>query len=186
MRTFIAVDLDPGIKASLSDLLRRLRWHGPKGISWTREAGMHITLKFLGEIDEGMAVRAAAVLESAAGAVPAFPLIVRGTGTFPGLPRTPRVLWAGTDEPAAFGDLFARLEAGLAGLGFERESRPFHPHLTLGRVKNSSGIRDAIEELERAGDAAFGTMTVSRVTLFKSTLMPDGAVYSALKEAPLR
>jgi 2'-5' RNA ligase len=185
MRTFIAVDLDPDIKASLSDLLRRLRWRGPKGISWVREAGMHITLKFLGEIDESRSGQVADVLKSAAQAVPAFPLAIRGTGTFPGAPRTPRVFWAGTDEPAAFGDLYARIEAGLAGLGFERESRPFHPHLTLGRVKNPSGIKDAIAELERANDAEFGSMTVRKLTLFQSTLKPDGAVYSVLEEAPL-
>ncbi len=185
MRAFIAADMDPSIKASLTDLLRKLRWHGPKGISWVREPGLHITLKFLGDVDEILTGRIAAVLESAARAVPAFPVVIRGTGTFPGAPRAPRVLWAGTDEPAAFSELFARLEAGLAGLGFEPESRPFHPHLTLGRVKNPTGIHDAIVELERAKDAEFGSMTVGAITLFQSILKPDGAVYSVLGEARL-
>jgi|WetSurMetagenome_2_1015567.scaffolds.fasta_scaffold190482_2 RNA 2',3'-cyclic 3'-phosphodiesterase len=185
MRTFIAVDLDPAIKARLSDLLRRLRWRGPKGVTWTRETALHVTLKFLGEIDEARLADVVAVLRSAARSVPAFPLSVRGTGEFPGPPRPPRVFWAGTDEPAAFAGLFSGLEAGLAGLGFERETRPFHPHVTLGRVKNPSGIRDAAVELERVRGEEFGRMTVVKVTLFRSTLRPDGAVYSVLEEAPL-
>jgi len=185
MRTFIAVDLDPAVKTALAGLLRKLRWRGPKGITWVREAGLHITLKFLGEIDEAMAGRVGTALESAAAAVPAFRLAVRGTGAFPGAPRAPRVLWAGTDEPAPFADLFSRLETGLEALGFARETRPFHPHLTLGRVKSPSGVRDVLGELERWRDVEFGAMTVSGVTLFKSALRPDGAVYSPLTEARL-
>ena len=144
MRTFIALDLDSEIKARLSDLLRRLRWRGPKGVSWARESGLHITFKFLGEIDEARAARVAETMQAAAAAVPDFALRVRGTGAFPPPPRPQRVLWVGTNEQAAVLDLQARLEVGLEGLGFDRESRPFHPHLTLGRVKSGSGPREAI------------------------------------------
>ena len=185
MRTFIAVDLDAAIKARLSDLLRKLRWHGPKGITWAREAALHITLKFLGEIDEARRTSVAGILRDAARAVPVFPLIVRGTGEFPGPPRPARVLWAGTDEPPAFADLFGRLETGLAGLGFERESRPFHPHVTLGRVKSPLEAREAAAELARVRDEEFGRMAVAKVTLFQGTLKPDGAVYSVLEEGLL-
>ncbi len=185
MRTFIALDLDSEIKARLSDLLRRLRWRGPKGVSWARESGLHITFKFLGEIDEARAARVAETMQAAAAAVPVFALRVRGTGAFPPPPRPPRVLWVGTDEPAAVLDLQARLEAGLEGLGFDRESRPFHPHLTLGRVKSGSAPREAMAELERVKDAEFGEMPVRKITLFRSTLRPDGAVYSVLAEGAL-
>jgi 2'-5' RNA ligase len=185
MRTFIAFDLDPEIKTRLSDLLRRLRWRGPKGVSWARESGLHITLKFLGEIDEAQAARVEEVMKAAAAAVPAFALRVRGTGAFPPPPRSPRVLWVGTDEPAAVLDLQVRLEAGLESLGFDRESRPFHPHLTLGRVKSTSGLRDAAAELERVKEAEFGEMTVRKITLYQSTLRPDGALYSVLAEGSL-
>ena len=185
MRTFIALDLDPEIKTRLSDLLRRLRWRGPKGVSWARESGLHITLKFLGEIDEDRAARAEEAMKAAAGAVPAFSLRVRGTGAFPPPPRPPRVLWVGTDEPAAVLDLQARLEAGLESLGFERESRAFHPHLTLGRVKNAAGLREAAAEIERVRETEFGEMTVTKIALYQSTLRPDGAVYSVLAEGAL-
>jgi 2'-5' RNA ligase len=185
MRTFIALDLDPDIKTRLSDLLRRLRWRGPKGVSWARELGLHITLKFLGEIDKDRAARVEEAIRTAAGAIPAFPLRVRGTGAFPPPPRPPRVLWVGTDEPAAILDLQGRLEAGLEALGFDRETRPFHPHLTLGRVKSATGLRDAAAELERVKEAEFGEMTVRKITLYQSTLRPDGAVYSVLAEGAL-
>jgi RNA 2',3'-cyclic 3'-phosphodiesterase len=185
MRTFIALDLDPEIKTRLSDLLRRLRWRGPTGVSWARESGLHITLKFLGEIDEARAARVEAAMKNAAAAVPAFRLRVRGTGSFPPPPRPPRVLWVGTDEPAAVLDLQARLEAGLESLGFDRESRPFHPHLTLGRVKSAPIRSDAAAELERVKEAEFGEMTVRQIALFRSTLRPDGAVYSVLAEGAL-
>ncbi len=185
MRTFIALDLDPEIKVRLSDLLRRLRWRGPKGISWARESGLHITLKFLGEIDEARAARVEETLKAAAAAVPAFALRVRGTGAFPPPPRPPRVFWVGTDEPAEVLDLQTRLEAGLESLGFDRESRPFHPHLTLGRVKSASGLSEATAELERVKEAEFGEMTVRKITLYQSTLRPDGAVYSVLTEGAL-
>jgi 2'-5' RNA ligase len=185
MRTFIAFDLDPEIKLRLSDLLRRLRWRGPKGVSWARESGLHITLKFLGEIDEAWVVRVEKAMTAAAAAVPAFALHVRGTGAFPPPPRPPRVLWVGTDEPSAVIDLQAKLEAGLESLGFDPESRPFHPHLTLGRVKSASGLRDAVAELERLQEAEFGEMTVRKITLYQSTLRPDGAVYSVLAEGAL-
>jgi 2'-5' RNA ligase len=185
MRTFIAFDLDPDIKTRLSGLLRRLRWRGPKGVSWARESGLHVTLKFLGEIDAARAVRVEETMKAAAAAVPAFTLRVRGTGAFPPPPRPPRVLWVGTDEPAAVLELQTKLEAGLESLGFDRESRPFHPHLTLGRVKSASGLRDAAAELERVKDEEFGEMTVRRIALYQSTLRPDGAVHSILAEGAL-
>jgi len=185
MRTFIALDLDSEIKVRLSDLLRRLRWRGPKGITWARESGMHITLKFLGEIDEPRAARVVEAMKAAASAIPAFGLSIRGTGAFPPVPRPPRVLWIGTDEPAAFLDLQTRLESALEALGFEPESRPFHPHLTIGRVKNPSVLGEAKAELERVKDAEFGEMTVRKITLFQSTLRPEGAVYSVIAEGAL-
>ena len=182
MRTFIAVDLDPEIKRSLSGLIGRLKKAGPEGTSWVREAAMHLTIRFLGEIDESRAADAGRAMDDAVLRGRRFPLQLRGTGTFPNA-RFPRVLWVGTAPSAELEALSTRLEDALAALGFEREPRPFHPHLTLGRVRSAAKVRDAVTELDLQRNADFGTMTVAKIVLFQSVLGPAGAEHSVLKES---
>ena len=146
---------------------------------------MHLTLKFLGEIDEARVFQVKKLMEETTASFKTFSLKLRGTGFFPPNPKYPRVLWIGTVSEATLLELQERLESGLEGLGFARENRPFHPHLTLGRVKNPSGLRDVITELEKAKEAEFGEMSVARITLFQSTLKPTGAEYTVLYESPL-
>lgn len=184
MRTFIAIELDPEIKRSLSELVGRLKKAGPEGTSWVRESGMHLTLKFLGEIDDAQAASVCRVMDEAVLLGRRFPLQLRGTGTFPNA-RFPRVLWVGTAPSAELDALAARLEDGLAALGFECETRSFHPHLTLGRVRSASKVRDVVTELDLQKNADFGTMTAMKITLFRSVLGPSGAEHSVLKESVL-
>jgi RNA 2',3'-cyclic 3'-phosphodiesterase len=186
MRTFIAVDLDPAIKSVLLDFIRRLKKIGEPKVGWAKENGMHLTLKFLGEIDEDQAVRVKECVTSVAGKVAAFPLKIRGTGFFPQNARHPRVLWVGTSAEPVLRELQRELELRLAALGFPREERAFHPHLTLGRVKSPGGLPDVISELERNASTEFGEMTVRKITLFRSTLKPTGAEYSILEEGRLK
>jgi 2'-5' RNA ligase len=184
VRTFIAIDLDPAVKANLSGLVQRLKKSDPQGgVSWVREAGMHLTLKFLGEIEETKVGPVVAAMEEAARPATPFVLQVRGTGFFPNA-RFPRVLWVGISPSAALDSLQTRLEKLLASLGFDRESRPFHPHLTLGRVRSAAGLRGAITELDLQKNADFGTMTATKIALFQSVLRPAGAEHSVLKECP--
>ena len=185
MRTFIAIELDPGIKRTLSDFLRRLKKLAPRNISWIRESGMHLTLKFLGEVDEGRVPIVQTLMNDVAAASPAFPLKLKGTGFFPPQAKVPRVLWIGTEEQPAILNLEEKLVSGLERLGFAREDRPFRPHLTLGRVRHASGLGEAIAELEKNRETAFGEMVVTRITLFKSVLKSTGAEYSVLGEGPL-
>jgi len=185
MRTFIAIDLGPDVKRTLSDFLWRMRKLAPQNISWIREPGMHLTLKFLGEVEDERIPSVLTLMNEAAAAVPAFALKFKGTGTFPPQARTPRVLWVGTEEQPAVAGLAERLAAGLERLGFEREERPFRPHLTLGRVRRGYGIQEAVAELEKNRETEFGVTSVTRITLFKSVLKPTGAEYSVLGESPL-
>jgi 2'-5' RNA ligase len=185
VRTFIAIDLDPAVKRSLSELIVRLRKAAPEGTSWARESGMHLTLKFLGEIDDSRIEAVAGIMDAAAASIPPFAFQVRGTGAFPNT-RFPRILWAGVAPSAELDALQSRLDSELGAIGFERESRPFHPHLTLGRVRTASKVRAAVTELELQKYADFGTMTGERIILFRSVLTPAGAEYSVLKEAPFR
>ena len=182
MRAFIAIDLDPEIKKNISDFLRRLKKLEQPKVGWIKEQGMHLTLKFLGEIDEAQATRVQGLMKDVAALARAFSLKFQGTGFFPPPPKLPRVLWIGAAGEPTLGELQERLESGLEKLGFSRENRPFHPHLTLGRVKSPAGLGEVIAELEKNKEAGFGEMVVKKVTLFKSTLRPSGAEYSVLEE----
>ncbi len=183
MRTFIAIDLEPGLKTSLQDLIRALKTTRAD-VRWAQTNGLHLTLKFLGEIDEEKATVVKRILGEVAGRHPSFPLRLEGTGAFPGEHR-PRILWAGfAAEPGllAFQD---ELERELEREGFPREERPFHPHLTLGRVKGPGRIREAMLELEKHRGGTMGEMSVHKVAFFESRLRPEGAEYLVLADYEL-
>ncbi len=183
MRAFIAIDLDAELKTTLQDLVLKLKRTGAD-VRWAGAAGMHLTLKFLGEIGAESVSAVEAVMGAAAAAAPRFPLVLRGTGTFPE-GGNPRVLWAGFEETPSLETLQRALEDGLEREGFPREERAFHPHLTLGRVKGPSRLREAVLELEKNSDRRFGEMTVRKLTLFESVLRPQGAEYRAAAEVDL-
>jgi 2'-5' RNA ligase len=183
VRAFIAVDLDPGIKDRLLALVKDLRATRAE-VRWVAQAGMHLTLKFLGPIDEGRALRVKNVMAAVAARHPSFPLALEGTGAFPG-ERSPRVLWVGFAAAPGLLALHGDLDAALEAEGFEREARGFTPHLTLGRVKGPERIAQAMAELARRRDESFGAMTVTKITLFESLLRPEGAEYRTVFEAGL-
>jgi len=183
MRTFIAVDLDPELKKALQDVILKLKKTGAD-VRWVNFQGMHLTLKFLGEVGQDKLAAVESVLRAAAASNSRFPLVLKGTGTFPH-GKSPRVIWAGIDEHPALLALQKTLEDELEREGFPREEREFHPHLTLGRVKGQSGVRDALLELDKYREIPFGEMTARKVTLFESVLKPEGAEYRAVSEFEL-
>ena len=183
MRSFIAIDLEPGLKTALQGLIRILETTRAD-VRWTQTNGLHLTLKFLGEIDEEKATVVKRVLHEVAGRHASFPLRLEGTGAFPGEHR-PRVLWVGfAAEPGllAFQD---ELERELEREGFPREERAFHPHLTLGRVKGPGRIHEAMFELDKHRRESLGEMTVHKVALFESRLRPEGAEHRVLADYEL-
>lgn len=186
MRTFIAIDLTPEIKAALETLIRKIGKNAG-GVKWVKAEAMHLTLKFLGDIPEDSAATVKAFLEKLAGARRPFPLRLKGTGTFPpGGKMSARVLWAGIQEVPELMELQAALETECEKAGFPREERAFHPHLTLGRVRSSDGLEPVLRELERFKEADLGGMTVSALIFFQSVLGPSGPVYEVLAEAVLK
>jgi 2'-5' RNA ligase len=183
MRTFIAIDLEAGLKASLEAFVVELgRFPGTKSVRWAGIAGMHLTMKFLGEIPEEQAARTSSVLDKVALRHRAFDLILAGTGAFPPGRRDPRVLWVGTAPAPPLLALQEDIEAEMEKLGCERENRRFHPHLTLGRVRFPSHLDPLIQELRKYQEHKFGEMRVEKFTFFQSTLKPSGAEYTVLKE----
>lgn len=183
MRAFIAIDLEPEIKSALQTLVRGLQ-AARADIRWVNAGGMHLTLKFLGPIEEGQTVRVKAILDDIVRRHAAFSLRLEGTGAFPG-ERSPRVLWVGVVAEPPLLALQDEIDRALEAEGFERERRAFTPHMTIGRVKGPDRVGKAMLELEKHKTESFGAMTVRKVALFESLLRPDGAEYRIEYEAAL-
>ena len=184
MRTFIAVELDEAIRERLAAAQERLRGAGPK-VKWVRPERMHLTLKFLGEIDPETVDAVADAMVAAVEGVAPFEFAVAGIGAFP--PRgAPRVVWAGVDDAAGgLTRLHKGLERELRKLGFPREKRAFRPHLTLGRVKERRGSERLRAQMAADAGAAFGLQRVEELVLFESVLSPQGPTYTAQRRQPL-
>lgn len=185
MRVFVAVELSAGLREALRVVISRLS-RIPADIRWADPKSIHLTLKFLGEVDEEESLPLIEeCLAETAGRHTRFELVLRGTGTFPesGLPR---VMWAGFVFSPELARLQTDLESGLAGLDFPADERPFTPHLTLGRVKGPRGVREAWEALTKWKDAELGRLAIERVILFESVLKPQGAEYRHVKEFGLK
>jgi 2'-5' RNA ligase len=184
MRTFIAIELDQKIKTILSSHIKKLETSGAK-VRWVKPQGMHLTLKFLGEVPEARIPEIKKVLARLAKDYGSFQLILKGTGTFPPPPRTPRVVWIGIEQTESLQHIQTRVENELHKIRFPKEKRKFHPHLTLGRVKNPMNIQPLLEMLNLHNQTDFGTMSVNKLTFFRSMLKPSGAEYTVLSEAYL-
>jgi len=182
MRTFVAIKMGDAVKSKLIPLLERLR-RAEKGVKWVGPEGLHFTLKFLGEVDGERLPEVESVLASAARDAKTFTLACTGTGTFPPASRSARVIWAGIVPEPSLMRLQARLEDDLEVLDFPKERRPFHPHVTLGRVKHPSGLGNRGSQiLEKERETFFGETVVEKVTFFRSELKPTGAVYTTISE----
>jgi 2'-5' RNA ligase len=187
VRAFIAIELIPELKEQLIRQREHLRRElAGTRVSWVRPQGMHLTLKFLGEIEEGQVAPIGEQMALLGERFPPFEMQLTALGAFPNM-RRPRVVWVGVEAPPALAALQADLERALKKLGFAAERRPFHPHITLGRVRDAGGGRvDWEAALARAGEAALGGQRVEGFCLFRSQLQPTGAVYTRLREVALR
>lgn len=190
VRVFIALDLPVQAKEMLRETIRQLADALPAGIRWVDPSGIHLTLKFLGDVDVGQVDPLLAAMEQAACGFESdsFPLSLSGLGVFSNA-REPRVLWAGVQgELESLGRLQMLVDKAVSELGFARERRPFRPHLTLGRV------RDQVSQLERrkigetmgqAHLAGGQSWEAREVHLIRSTLTPNGAIYDSIGVKPL-
>ena len=185
MRTFVAIALEPKIKHTVSQFISKLDDHNPH-VRWVREQGMHLTLKFIGEIMESKVEEIRSVLMDLSANHKRFPLRLKGTGTFPPRSRYPRILWLGIEESQGLMSVQHDVESLLEKASIEPEKRRFSPHLTLGRVKSGHNIGPVLDILADSKDTEFGSMVVQEITFFKSTLKPTGAEYGVLERIPLK
>ncbi|CAG0931673.1 RNA 2',3'-cyclic phosphodiesterase [Planctomycetaceae bacterium] len=183
MRTFVAIKLPGEVKELLRSIQSGLD-RGFRGVSWVKAESIHLTLKFLGEIDEAKAREVSEALEKASSASGPFTLEVQGVGCFPNS-RSPRVLWAGIKESAPLASLQKRVDGLLMEAGFEAEDRPFTPHLTLCRIKSPEDGRTLGKLLAGLKPEAKASFTVSSFAFMKSVLKPSGAEYTPIREFAL-
>jgi 2'-5' RNA ligase len=189
IRTFIAIELDETINAALTDLQEQLKAEVPqRSVRWVKPGGIHLTLKFLGNVPANRIEEIERALTQACAGFPAFSFSVGGLGCFPH-PRRPRVVWVGVqEESGTLKRLQKAIEDGMERLGFAPERRKFHAHLTLGRVRRrtSSGDVRRLGRLVKESDVGqLDQMEARAVSLMKSDLKPTGAVYTQLAAVKL-
>jgi 2'-5' RNA ligase len=200
IRAFLAVELSQELRAELAtvqqELKHRIEPEMKRGarISWAQPASIHLTIKFLGDMDEQVIDPLRAALVQAIGSQIAVSLPLERLGVFP-RPQSPRVLWVGPSEhwergaeASRVAEIHGAIEQACEGLGFLRETKPFSPHLTLGRIR--VGERQVGVALAQAGvldrQLSLGSLAVESVVLMKSELKPTGSVYTRISEARLK
>lgn len=187
IRAFIAIELPEEVKAQLRKLQEKLKVGKEEAVKWAEPEGIHLTLKFLGNITREKIEELSRTISPVVREVRPFTLQPEGLGAFPNL-RTPRVVWVGVSgDLEVLLALQEQLEQALSKLGFKRE-KGFSPHLTLGRVREKAPhrIRELlgreIGELEVPEMAHF---RVTNISLMRSTLTPSGALYTRLSSFAL-
>ncbi|MBW8014567.1 MAG: RNA 2',3'-cyclic phosphodiesterase [Planctomycetes bacterium] len=180
MRTFIAIDIGETVAANiggLQDELRGFFGQGRRGVKWVDPGLIHLTLKFLGEVDDDQIVEVCKVVEDVTTGFGEFCVEVEKVGSFG---RPPRVIWIGTQESEALCRLWAGLDARLAEIGFAPDEKMFVPHLTLCRVKDFAAGRRFGRIIGGFDDFSAGKIDVKSVCVYKSELTKTGPEYTLL------
>jgi 2'-5' RNA ligase len=179
MRIFIALDIPGEIRKRLAEYAERVRSYAPDA-RWARVDGLHVTLKFVGEVKDVKLEE----IKSAVAKIKAAPFEVNfsNIGFFP-TPKSPRVFWAGVQNGHALLSLADAIEQALAKLGIAREERDYRPHLTLARAgaRDLNSLKALAPLLTVEPAPQFGTMTARDFWIYRSQLGPGGAKYTKLE-----
>jgi RNA 2',3'-cyclic 3'-phosphodiesterase len=185
-RLFVCVELPGEVRDDLAELRHALRATGAR-VSWVAPSNIHLTLAFLGDVAQTRIPTIASALDETLRDCRPIELCVEGSGAFPSLTR-PRVIWAGVGgEREALGAIYRRVAASLARVGVFEESKPFSPHLTLGRVKDPrdpalDSVRSILASRKPCGEPFLAT----EITLMRSELLPHGPRYTPLNRTQLK
>jgi 2'-5' RNA ligase len=177
IRSFVAINLPEEIKDDLASVVSELRDEN-RAVKWVKPEGLHLTLKFLGDIDEKTVAPLAAELDAVAKNHPPMSLNIEGLGAFPD-PKRPRVVWAGLGgDLEILRDIASQVDHVCASFGVKPEKRPFRAHITIGRLKVPTVV-DLNKELRKKGFLA------TEMVLYQSELLPTGARYTVLNRSIL-
>lgn len=188
IRAFIAIELDHQIQVSISKLSHELSTNIPYRLRWVKPDLIHLTLSFFGNIPAEKTGILSGLINTAVNNTRPFEVTLRGMGCFPNLNR-PRVIWIGMEQSFPLNNLQKSLTQSLKETGFEIETRPFSPHLTLSRVPETTAqpvLQQIGREIENYKSVEVGSMQVSQVKLIKSDLTPAGPHYTTLSTAVLQ
>jgi RNA 2',3'-cyclic 3'-phosphodiesterase len=180
IRTFIALPIEDAIRQRAKTLIDRCA-QAMSGIRWVEPSTMHVTLKFLGDVDNRQVPAVCRVAQRLAEPLPPFHLQFRGVGGFPQLQRA-NVLWIGVIQgQEVLEPLVAAMETEYAKLGFKPEPRSYRAHLTIGRLPSGRKPSDALlQAMERFAGADFGTMCASQINVMASYLEKQGPTYNVM------
>jgi RNA 2',3'-cyclic 3'-phosphodiesterase len=181
VRLFVALDLPDQVRHSIAELIAKLQ---PKSraVRWIKPENLHITLKFIGHVENEKLSPIQTVLSSIRIAQ-SVELHLRGMGFFPNEHR-PRAFWCGIASSPNLAELAANIDRALVPLGIERETRPFTPHLTLARFKSDEGIREVVQAATDMKSTDFGAATETNFHLYESLLKSTGAQYNRVASFP--
>ena len=180
----MAVAISEAIRGKLTEIQARLKQTGAT-VGWVAPANIHLTILFLGTVFESQASALATAADGIASAYQPGTLEVKGMGYF-GRPQSPRVIWAGlTGDFQPLLALQGEIAAAAKKTGIYTDDKPFHPHLTIGRVRSSRRAQELLHAIEPYRDTAFGTIAIDRVRLMKSALTARGPIYTLLHESRL-
>jgi 2'-5' RNA ligase len=183
MRTFIALPIPPASQAELETIQTELRSSGAD-VRWTAVGSIHLTLKFLGEVDPALIPSCGEALRRSAGGSGRLTLTLRGLGAFPNL-HNPRVVWCGIQgDTEALLALQIKIASLCAAMGFPPEERPFQPHLTLGRIRSRTNLQRLVEYI-KIGSRLESTFVANCINIYRSVLTPRGSLYSILETIEL-
>ncbi len=183
MRCFVAIPIEDPLKKEIGSAISGLssgRWD----VKWVPAENLHITLKFLGDASDDSVQKVKDNLARISEDHRAFEVRLHGVGVFPDRKR-PRVVWIDILDSEQLAKLQAKVEHCLVTLGFERDSRPFSPHLTIGRIRSIRDRDTFFAAMETLRDRDFGNIGVDKISFMKSDLKPAGAQYSIVAEFPL-
>ncbi len=183
MRLFIALPLEKNVEEELGRIISTLKQKGGS-VKWVKPENIHVTLRFLGDTDEGLVDRIKSEIDAAVASHQQVQTAISTLGGFPNL-RRPRVIWVGIEKNLEMLRKMAKdVEHRMRSLRFEKEKKSFKAHLTLGRVRNPKGLEGLAEFMESYSLEEI-PLLFDRIVLFKSTLTPQGPIYERLHEAML-
>lgn len=184
LRSFLAIELPATILKRIEEVQKDLK-SSRADVRWVSPENIHLTLKFFGTIEESIIESIIKLTEGPVQGTLLFSLKIQGMGAFPSL-KNPRVIWIGFQEGKEIVVAIQKqLEREFEKIGFQPENRPFHPHLTLGRMRSNRGKDELVRGMERYREEEFGNFQVEKIVLFKSELRPTGPIYTPLREIRL-
>ena len=184
-RIFVAFEISEELRSAGREIIRQLS-EVADDVRWVKPENMHVTLKFLGEVEDRELHDVCRAVSGAVAGLSGFSLPCRSVGAFPNVKR-PATLWMGLDDPHnELRHLHGRIEESTAAIGFAQEHRPYRGHITLGRIRSRRENEPLSRMLTGLADRELADLSVNELVVFSSELERGGPVYTAISRIPLK